>query len=172
MTNINFDEPSIEEVNADNISALVVGNNGRDSVRIFAETTHEKGRGIITKTEDGKGLAGFFEGNVQVTVDISLLGGDYAEEFDVSCVDKVEPSTIMVLSSSKGELEPSSRAYDKRIAGVASGTGGFKPGIVLDKKQVQESNENKLRIPVALMAKVYCKVDANYFPIEVGDLLT
>jgi hypothetical protein len=28
------------------------------------------------------------------------------------------------------------------------------------------------RMPVALMGKVYCKVDARHSPIEVGDLLT
>jgi hypothetical protein len=27
-------------------------------------------------------------------------------------------------------------------------------------------------MPVSLMGKVYCKVDAQYAPIEVGDLLT
>jgi hypothetical protein len=27
-------------------------------------------------------------------------------------------------------------------------------------------------MPVALMGKVYCKVDADYAPIEIGDLLT
>ena len=27
-------------------------------------------------------------------------------------------------------------------------------------------------MPVALMGKVYCKVDAGYSPIDVGDLLT
>jgi hypothetical protein len=27
-------------------------------------------------------------------------------------------------------------------------------------------------VPVALMGKVYCKVDASYGPIRVGDLLT
>ena len=27
-------------------------------------------------------------------------------------------------------------------------------------------------MPVALLGKVYCKVDAGYSPVEVGDLLT
>jgi hypothetical protein len=119
------------------------------------------------------GLAAHLEGNVEVTGDIRLLGADCAEEFDTSGADKVEPGTLMVLSSSEGALEVSSKAYDKRVAGVASGAGGFKPGIVLDKKQLQEeSKENKKRMPIALMGKVYCKVDADYSPIEVGDLLT
>jgi len=148
---------------------------------VIGETTGEHapgGAGVIGKSKNWIGVlgqgptAGRFEGNVQVTGDITLEGGgDCAEEFDVSCVDKVEPGTVMVLSSTEGELEPGSRAYDKRVAGVASGASGFRPGIVLDKKQ-QEFNENKRRMPIALMGKVYCKVDASYSPIELGDLLT
>jgi hypothetical protein len=87
--------------------------------------------------------------------------------YDLSAFDNMRaPGTVMVLDE-EGALEPSQRAYDKRVAGVISGAGDFKPGIVLDK---QESRMN--RMPVALLGKVYCKVDAQYAPIEVGDLLT
>jgi hypothetical protein len=123
----------------------------------------------------GRGkIAGRFEGDVEVTGDIRLLGADCAEEFDISGGYKIESGTVMVLSSSEGGLEPSSRAYDKKVAGVVSGAGGFEPGIVLDKKQLRESKEKnkKKRMPIALMGKVYCKVDASYSPVEVGDLLT
>jgi len=117
----------------------------------------------------GRGrIAGRFEGDVEVTGDVRLLGADCAEEFDGG-VHTAEPGTVMVLSS-EDTLEPGSKAYDKRVAGVVSGAGGYKPGIILDKKQ--ESNNNRRRIPLALMGKVYCKVDADYSPIEVGDLLT
>jgi hypothetical protein len=57
--------------------------------------------------------------------------------------------------------------YDKRVAGVISGGGEYKPGIVLDKRVVGQN-----RKPLALLGKVYCKVDARYASIEVGDLLT
>lgn len=50
---------------------------------------------------------------------------------------------------------------------MVSGAGGYKPGIVLDK---QESDN--VRKPIALVGKVFCKVDARYGAIEVGDLLT
>jgi hypothetical protein len=53
------------------------------------------------------------------------------------------------------------------VAGVISGAGDYKPGIVLDKRQSQST-----RKPVALLGKVFCKVDAGYAAIEVGDLLT
>jgi hypothetical protein len=47
---------------------------------------------------------------------------------------------------------PSKRAYDKQVAGVISGAGDYKPGIVLDKQQ-----SSKTRKPIALLGKVYCK---------------
>jgi hypothetical protein len=67
----------------------------------------------------------------------------------------------------EGVLRLSDQAYDKRVAGVISGASDYKPGTVLDK---QKSERN--RQPIALLGKVYCKVDASYASIEVGDLLT
>ena len=114
----------------------------------------------------GNGPAGFFKGDVLVTGDIKLINADCAEDFDIAGLQKVEPGTVMVINA-EGALQESDRAYDKRVAGVISGAGNFKPGIVLDK---QNSSNN--RMPIALLGKVYCKVDASYGAIEVGDLLT
>ena len=72
----------------------------------------------------------------------------------------------MVLGE-EGKLEQSRKAYDKRVAGVVSGAGGYKPGIVMDTHE-----SSNLRQPVALLGKVFCKVDAAHGPIEIGDLLT
>ena len=80
--------------------------------------------------------------------------------------DKVEPGTVMVLGN-EGVISASQQAYDKRVAGVISGAGTYKPGIVLDKKETSGNRQ-----PVALMGKVFCKVDAQFGAIEVGDLLT
>jgi hypothetical protein len=100
------------------------------------------------------------------TGDIKLLGADCAEDFDVSEVETAEPGTVMVIAQ-ESALKPSEQPYDKRVAGVVSGGEGYKPGIILDKKKFEAD-----RIPVALMGKVACKVDARSTPIEVGDLLT
>jgi hypothetical protein len=98
--------------------------------------------------------------------DVFLSGADCAEQFDVADADTLEPGTVMVINSD-GRLEQSAQEYDKKVAGVISGAGKHKTGIVLDR---QESEVN--RRAVALMGKVYCKVDADNAPIEVGDLLT
>ena len=98
--------------------------------------------------------------------DIVLRNADCAEEFDVAHADEVEPGSVMIISSDN-ELRISTQAYDKRVAGIVSGAGDYKPGILLDR-----NNSSRIRRPIALMGKVYCKVDASRCPIEVGDLLT
>ena len=103
---------------------------------------------------------------MEVTGDIRLTNADCAEDFDIANADLAEAGTVMVLGEG-GILEPSQFAYDKRVAGVISGAGDYKPGIVLDKQGSQPN-----RKPIALVGKVYCKVDANCAPIEIGDLLT
>jgi hypothetical protein len=114
----------------------------------------------------GKPLAGWFQGNVQVDGDIFLPGADCAEQFDIGDAELVEAGAVVVIDQ-QGALRQSQEAYDRKVAGVVSGAGDFTPGIVLNKRQSQDN-----RLPIALVGKVYCKVDAQYGPIEVGDLLT
>jgi hypothetical protein len=53
------------------------------------------------------------------------------------------------------------------VAGVVSGAGKYRPAIILDKEQAKAGS-----LPLALVGKVYCKVDAQYGDIQIGDLLT
>jgi hypothetical protein len=105
-------------------------------------------------------------GTLTVAVDILLTGADCAEHFDIGGAEQIEPGTVVVIDR-EGALRRSEEEYDKRVAGVVSGAGEYRAGIVLDKQQSQGN-----RAPVALVGKVYCKVDAQYSSIEVGDLLT
>jgi len=112
------------------------------------------------------GRAGLFKGDVEVTGDIRLTNADCAEDFDIVDAESIDPGTVMVLCD-EGALQLSEKAYDKRVAGVISGAGDYKPGLILDKRPT-----NRPRKPVALMGKVFCKADASYGAIEAGDLLT
>ena len=106
-------------------------------------------------------------GNIRCN-DVIIPGADFAEDFDIheAIVDNLEPGTVMVLCND-GRLIESYKAFDRKVAGVISGAGRYKPGIVLDK---QPNSIN--RMPVALSGKVMCKADASYGSIEIGDLLT
>lgn len=114
----------------------------------------------------GNRTAARFEGDVEVTGDIRLINADCAEDFNIGSDVMVEPGTVMVLGE-KDALFPCQSPYDKCVAGVVSGAGDYKPGIVLDKQK-----SDRTRQPIALLGKVYCKVDAEYGAIEVGDMLT
>ncbi len=106
-------------------------------------------------------------GTVSVKGDIILTGADCAEQFDLSADELAEPGTVMVIDEA-GALRASSKAYDRAVAGVVSGAGTFRPGVILD----QRPGDPQARAPIALVGKVYCKVDADAGAITVGDLLT
>jgi hypothetical protein len=153
---------------------------GADGVIGRSTSTQHAGVSAINETNGAHayGLwargtpAGNFEGNVivhgdiQVTGDVTLNNMDCAEDFDICGTEEIEPGTVMVIEV-EGALKTSRSAYDKRVAGVVSGAGTLKPGIVLGRQEPQGK-----RMPIALLGRVYCKVDANSSPIEVGDLLT
>jgi hypothetical protein len=96
--------------------------------------------------------------------DVMLMNADCAEEFDVA--EAVEAGSVMVLTDD-GSLARSSSAYDSRVAGIVSGAGSYKPALLLDRRDT-----GRIRLPIALMGKVFCLVDADVHPVRVGDLLT
>ena len=111
--------------------------------------------------------AGFFKGNIIVTGDVSFPGADCAEDFTIKQEVLAEPGTVMALDKA-GELVPCEKPYEKKVVGVIAGGGSHRPGIIMDK----QVNDTARRQPIALVGKVFCKVDATYGSIEVGDLLT
>ena len=128
--------------------------------------------GVAVYGKSGGTYAGQFDGNVlvngtlTVSTDIILSAADCAEEFDVAAYESAEPGTVMVVDEG-GSLRRSDQSYDRKVAGVISGAGEFRAGMILDRRNCPEQ-----RACLALVGKVYCKVDAKYGSIEVGDLLT
>jgi hypothetical protein len=128
-------------------------------------------QGIGVYGTGGK-YAGHFQGNVKVTGDIRvggdvcLDGSDCAEDFDIAGLEAVEAGTVMVIDK-EGTLRRCQDAYDKKVTRVISGAGEYKPGLILGRRP-----STSQRLPLALVGKVYCKVDAQFGPIEIGDLLT
>ena len=106
-----------------------VGVDARSTKGTALSAISEEGNGIYAKGGP-QAYAGYFEGIVMVTGDVQLQNADCAEEFDVLAGSEVAPGTVMVLDG-EGRVRTSSGAYDKRVAGVISGAGDFKPGLVL-----------------------------------------
>jgi hypothetical protein len=139
--------------------AGVSGINTNGGIGVFGEST-------------GTGNAGQFAGNVLITGnlttdgDIFLPGADCAEQFEVANLTGVDPGTVMVMNE-VGALEPGRLPYDRMVAGVVSGAGSYKPALILN-RHASDADE----VPIALVGRVYCKVDSQYAAIRVGDLLT
>jgi hypothetical protein len=166
----------VEGISADPAGVGVLGQNNAAGVGVQG-SSNGGGIGVLGLGSAG-GVAGKFLGDLlvtgnasvggtlSVTTDIVLASADCAEDFDVVDDSSCEPGSVMVLGDD-GLLQAASQGYDKRVAGVVSGAGAYKPGIILDK--VISSQK---RMPIALLGKVYCKVDARYAPVGLGDLLT
>jgi hypothetical protein len=67
-----------------------------------------------------------------------------------------------------GKLVVSRRAYDRRVAGIISGAGGVKPGLMMG----QQGSIADGKYPVALTGRVWVYCDATRYAIKPGDLLT
>lgn len=97
--------------------------------------------------------------------DIVLPNADCAEDFDVDDAS-VEPGSVLVVGDD-GRLRTTDRCYDRRVAGVVSGAGELRPGVVLGRRADAVDT-----VPIGLAGRVYCKVDATRRDVESGDLLT
>jgi hypothetical protein len=139
-------------VSHDPLAAGIAGYNDNTGPGIYGKSTH--------------GAAGYFDGNVVVTGDIQLpTGMDLAEQFGVVGKLAAEPGCVVVLAGDD-KVRVSEEPYDRRVAGVVSGAGTYRPALVMDRQAGAD------RRPLALTGKVWCKVDADCAPIALGDLLT
>ena len=97
-------------------------------------------------------------------------GADLAEPFDVAADDvSAKPGMVVTIDPQNvGKLVVSHEAYDSKVAGVISGAGGIKPGMVMGQKNSIAHGEH----PIALTGRVWTLCDASDTAIQPGDLLT
>ena len=101
---------------------------------------------------------------------ITIKGGsDLAEPFAIASGKEEVPqgAVVVIDKENPGQLKPSDRPYDTRVAGVVSGANGISPGIQMQQQGLLEGGKN-----VALTGRVYVRADASNGAIEPGDLLT
>ena len=89
-------------------------------------------------TVNGSGGCAIYGGslrrwNVTVQGDINLPGADCAEHFDVADARALDAGTVVVIDET-GSLAESTEAYDRKVAGIVSGAGRHRPGIILDRQ--------------------------------------
>lgn len=134
--------------------------------------------GIYNRNVNKPGLT--IDGNLLVSVKaLQITGGaDFAENFDVrtpssnavnSTAPEIQPGMVVAIDPiNPGKLEISRRAYDHRVAGIISGAGDVKPGMMMGQTGTLADG----KYPVALSGRVYVWVDATRGAVRPGDLLT
>ncbi len=106
-----------------------------------------------------------------VTQVLEITGGsDLSEQFNVAVpTGQAKPGMVVCIDpENAGELVVSTKSYDRTVAGLISGAGGVKPGMLMSQKTSAADGEH----PVALTGRAYCWADASRGAIVPGDLLT
>ena len=138
-----------------------VGTGGGGYLRLY------KGDGStgITLQADASG-----EGKVTTQV-LQITGGsDLSEQFDIEASEnELAPGMVVCIDPDHaGRLVKSTKAYDQTVAGIVSGAGGVKSGMLMGQRGTAADGKH----PVALSGRVYCQADASTGAIHPGDLLT
>jgi hypothetical protein len=110
------------------------------------------------------------EGRITTQVLTITGGSDLSENFDVNdAQDELQPGMIVSIDpKNPGELVLSRSAYDHKVAGIVSGAGGVKTGMLMGQAGTKADGKHA----VALTGRVYCQVDASFGAIEPGDMIT
>ncbi len=143
------------------LAVMWIGGNGNDGdIAVFAADGDNATLADATIRLDGA------SGNITVAGDITLQNADCAEDFRVASAADAEPGTVMVINDDL-QLAVSDQPYDRRVAGIVAGAGNTRPGIVLGR-----TNDAHPTMPIALVGRACCKVDADHGTVAIGDLLT
>jgi len=126
-----------------------------------------KGDGSVGMT-----LQADVSGESKITTQVLQItgGSDLSEQFDIKAGNRIlEPGTLVCIDPNHpGQLITSTKAYDRTVAGVMSGAGGVKPGMLMGQQGTAADGKH----PVALTGRVYCAADSSNGAIHPGDLLT
>jgi hypothetical protein len=149
--------------------------NGTTTIQLDAEVG--TGGGGFLRLYKGDGTTGLtlqadVSGESKITTQVLQItgGSDLSEQFEIKAANEaIQPGMIVCIDPERpGQLIESTHAYDRTVAGVMSGAGGVKPGMLMG----QQGTAADGRHPVALTGRVYCEADASNGPIHPGDLLT
>lgn len=179
--------PVIELFNSDGQETVEIdGDSPGGGVFTIRSTTTGAAAASMQAVSDGSGFLTLRDaaGNVSITLDgdlsgqgrittqvIQITGGsDLSENFDIKPLhQELKAGMIVCIDPEQpGQLVTSTKAYDKTVAGIMSGAGGVRPGMLMG----QQGSVADGKHPVALTGRVYCWVDADQGAIKPGDMIT
>jgi len=149
---------------------------GNETIYLWGRNHQDTSAGQIgLKKSDGTEtitLNADYNGEGRITTQVLQItgGSDLSEQFDInSSSQTLEPGMVVSIDPEHpGQLRLSTQAYDRNVAGVVSGAGGVKPGMLMGQVGTPANGKH----PVALTGRVFCQVDARYGAVRPGDLLT
>ncbi len=162
-----------------NAGLLALRDDGGDETIVLNGATGNLGLGrfgtagnVFVKNASGQNalhLSGE-TGNLNLEGDVRFtnLAADCAEEFDLAVPGSAEPGSVLIVGD-EGRLAVCDTAYDTRAAGVVSGAGPLRPGIILGS---DAGADQATRCLLAVVGRVFVRADAAHGAIGVGDLLT
>jgi hypothetical protein len=150
------------EIDAFDAGGGTGGPGGGGRIRLYDEANNPT---VILDSDD----AG--DGRV-ITEVLEITGGaDLSEQFDIEpgSVSEIKPGMVLSIDPLRiGHLRVSETEYDPTVAGIVSGAGGVKTGMLMG----QSGSVADGKFAVALTGRVWCQVDASYDSVTPGDLLT
>jgi hypothetical protein len=161
----------IKNTNPDGIAMMVENNS--DGLAMIVSQKGEHPDGEIFRCDSWTGgwhrVFGVKNSGRVICSELQLTGGsDIAEPFEITGNQDIPKGALVVIDDENpGKLKMSNDPYDTRVAGIVSGAGGVKPGIMLTQEEYFVGRQN-----VAISGRVYCLVDASFGAIKPGDLLT
>ncbi len=162
---------------------LHVLSNNAAGIGIFSVSTSTDANIVAANKGTGdiiKGFSGSTGGDLVFRVEnngkthVSVLqitgGADLSEQFDIAPTTTApQPGMVVCIDPAHpGQLVVSTKPYDRTVAGVLSGAGGVRTGMLMGQQGTPADGQHA----VALTGRVYVLADATALAIEPGDLLT
>lgn len=174
LTLSDSDSPVVELFSHSNLGSCLEMSDidGTNTVSIYSSWSggEDGGGRLIVRDADGTTA---FDANAETGVTktrvLEITGGaDLSEQFDVGGGEASPGTVVCIDPANAGQLIVCDQSYDRTVAGIVSGAGGVKTGMMMGQRDSVADGA----LPVALTGRVYVQANTSAGAIQPGDLLT